>query len=143
MRKSSIVVLLLSGAISLSAIAAGISWGNWTNNEQTHVSSFSANNELKFWGQKCKWQPNLQKCEYTQGMTDGVWKYQEGMCWLGDKKQQLGNVMIYADTVQCCMSAQFLGKKLVLSNVWSKGTDELGICTDRVLSRAESLPTKG
>jgi hypothetical protein len=135
-----VVASLIFAALSLSAIAAVVSWGNWTDKEQTHIYSFAGNNELKFWGQKCKWQQNLQRCEYSQGKTDGVWQYQEGMCWLGDKKQQLGNVMIYADTLRCCMSAQFLGNKLVLSEVWSKGVDELGICTNRVLSRTQTLP---
>lgn len=132
--------LIIFGALSLSAIAAAVSWGNWADKELTHVYSFSGNNELQFWGQKCNWQKELQRCEYTKAKTDGVWQTQEGMCWLGDKKKQLGNVMIYADTLQCCMSAQLLGKKLVLSEVWSKGVDELGICTSRVLSRTQVLP---
>jgi hypothetical protein len=59
---------------------------------------------------------------------------------LGDKKQQVGNLMVYADTLQCCMSAQFLGPKLVLSEIWQKGTDHLSVCTSRVLKRAKETP---
>lgn len=144
MCKSKILVtaLLILISISLSAIAAAVSWGIWTNKEQTHVYAFLAKDELKFWGQKGTWRADLQRFEYSQGKTDGVWQYQEGICWLGDKKQQLGNVMIYADTLQCCMMAQFLGSKLVLSEVWHKGTDELGICENRVLTRTKSLPSE-
>lgn len=140
-----VVVALIATASVLTfterAEAAGNGSGAWTNNERTHVYAFLKNNELKFWGQKGAWRADLQQYTYTQAKTDGVWQYQEGMCWLGDKKQQQGNVMIYVDSLQCCMSAQFLGNKLVLSEVWRKGKDEYGVCVNRVLTES-SLPSE-
>lgn len=122
------------------AVAADNAWGVWTDKEQTHVYAFLKNSELKFWGQKSSWQADIQRNTYTKGKTDGVWQYQEGMCWTGDRKQQQGNVMIYVDSFQCCMMAQFLGNKLVLSEIWNKGYDEFGICTNRVLTKTKTLP---
>lgn len=137
--KTSIAVALITAANLLPftkpAVAAGDDWGVWTNNEKTHVYAFLRNNELKFWGQRTTWLADIQRNTYVQDKTDGVWQFQAGMCWLGDKKQQQGNVMIYVNSLQCCMSAQFLGNKLVLSAVWQKGDDDLGICTNRVLSK--------
>ena len=116
--------------------AGGNGWGVWTNSERTHVYAFLKNNELKFWGQRTTWDADLKRHTHTQAKTDGVWHSQAGMCWLGDQKQQQGNVMIYVDSLQCCMSAIFLGKKLVLSEVWKKGIDEYGVCQNRVLTNS-------
>jgi hypothetical protein len=138
-----VAFITAAGALLLlrNAAAAGNGWGVWTNSERTHIYAFLKNNELKFWGQKSTWRADTQRNTYTQAKTDGVWQYQEGMCWLGDKKQQQGNVMIYVDTLQCCMSAQFLGNKLVLSEVWEKGYDEYGVCINRVLTKT-TMPSE-
>ena len=94
---------------------------------------------MTFWGDLSKWRKDPQRPEYNK-KTDGVWKYQEGICWLGDKKQQQGNIMIYVDELRCCMSAEFLGNKLVLSEVWNKGIDYFDICVNRVLTKTQSIP---
>ena len=144
MRRIRVIALIAAaGVLLLTEVseAGDNGWGVWANNERTHVYALLKNNELKFWGQKGTYRADLQRYIYSQAKTDGVWQHQEGMCWLGDKKQQQGNVMIYVDTLQCCMSAQFLGNKLVLSNVWDKGHDEYGVCINRVLTKT-SLPSE-
>ncbi len=135
-----LVVVAHTLAMARYAVAADKAWGVWSDKEQPYVFAFLKNSELKFWGQKSSWQADIQRNTYTKGKTDGVWQHQEGMCWIGDKKQQQGNVMIYVDSLQCCMSAQFIGNKLVLSEIWNKGNDELGVCTSRVLTRVKAMP---
>ena len=144
MQKSVLVLVLIAViyvyCLTNNASAEDNAWGVWTNKKQTHVYAFLKNNELKFWGQKGSWRSDIQQYAYTQGKTDGVWRYKEGVCWIGDKKQQQGNVMIYADTLECCMMAQFLGNKLVLTEIWNKGHDEFGICENTVLTKTKSMP---
>jgi hypothetical protein len=122
------------------AIAADAGWGIWTDKEAMHTYAFLRNNELKFRGVKSNWRKEIQQYETTPGETDGVWQSGDDICWMGDKKQQKGNMMIYSDSLQCCMIAQFLGSKLVLSEVWQKGDDELGICENRVLTKIKKMP---
>ena len=122
------------------ANAADSGLGVWTDNDEKHTYAFLKNNELKLWGQLSKWDQHTKQTNYAPGKVDGVWKSGDNICWLGEKRQQVGNLMMYADSLQCCMSAQFLGSKLVLSEVWQKGTDNLGICTNRVLKRARETP---
>ena len=45
-----------------------------------------------------------------------------------------GNVMLYVDTKQCCLTARRLGKNLVLSLIWEKG--HANACQNRVLIRS-------
>ena len=137
-----IVLVIAAHTLGIAgyAVAADNAWGIWTDKEQTYVYAFLKNNELKVWGQKSTWRTDTLKYTYTKGKADGVWQYQEGMCWIGDTKQQQGNVMIYVDSLQCCMMAQFLGNKLVLSEIWNKGYDEFGMCNNRVLTKTKTTP---
>lgn len=145
-----IVPVLLLVAASGTSMAQQDSWGVWTDNKEVHTYAFLNSNDFKFWGQKAIWVPprinvfprESGRYEYAPAKTDGAWQQGTEVCWLGEKKQQSGNMLIYADTLQCCMTAQFLGNKLVLSEVWLKGTDELGICTNRVLLKTEKIPTE-
>ena len=71
------------------ADAAESGWGIWANNEKTHVYAFLPNNELKVWGQRYDYTIK----DYKPLSREGVWRYEEGACWIGDNKQQLGNAL--------------------------------------------------
>lgn len=137
-----IAVVVIAHTLTMTryANAADNTWGVWTDKEQSYVYAFLENSEFEFWGQKSTWRADIQRYTYTKGKTDGVWQYEEGICWIGDKKPQYGNLMIYVESLQCCMMVQFLGNKLVLSEIWNKGKDELGLCTNRVLTKASAIP---
>lgn len=67
----------------------------------------------------------------------GVWTFSPGQCWLGEKKQSVGNLMLYFDTVNCCLDTRFFGRRLVMTKVWMKGYSEVetrnSVCENRVL----------
>jgi hypothetical protein len=111
-------------------VAADTGWGIWERNDPnyTYTYHFKANNELKLW--------------YTGGQgKEGAWYYQQNTCWSGyEKNRQYGNVMVYVDSLQCCLLANFLGNKLVLSEVWQKGTDDYQICNNNVLTSIKENP---
>lgn len=134
------IVLLLLVSITgwFVAYAADGVWGVWTDRDESHYYAFLKNSEFKFRG--LKFNPKLMESERKE--TDGVWRSGDGICWIGDKKQQTGNVLIYVDSLECCMLAQFLGNKLVLSEVWQKGYHELNICSNRVLTRSKTMPAE-
>jgi len=128
-----VLVLLLS--LTLAGVSPSVGadggWGIWTDSNQSHTYSFLGNNELRF--------------RYSDQRTvEGVWEYVEGLCWLGPDKRQIGNIVLHVETVECCLNARFLGNKLILSEVWTKGYDFIGseACRNRVLNRASSPPKK-
>lgn len=127
MRQWKLLILLLMIAVK-PALAAEAGWGVWTDKEEKHTYAFLKNNEFRFLGERLS--------------RDGVWQSSAGICWLGDKKRQTGNLMIYVDTIQCCMAAEFLANRLVLSEIWQKGFDVnlTGICVNRVLTKRKTIP---
>lgn len=109
--------------------------GTWRDNSETYVYTFQKDNDFLFRGQK--WLPKPNGGAYEPRETKGAWQYSRGMCWLGENKEQPGNVMIYADTLQCCFNMRSLGSKLLLTKIWEKGQDALGICNNRVLNQVK------
>jgi len=104
--------------------------GTWTDGTHTYV--FLKNNVFKFTGRAATKDGGV-------GTAEGVWQSSPGLCWRGDNK---GSVMIYVETLQCCMQAMLLGGKLVLSEVWQKGSGIVGpslygVCENRVLNKAK------
>ena len=81
------LLTLLLVMVVTSVLAADAPWGVWADKDQKHTYAFLKNNEFRFWGERLS--------------TDGVWQSTPGICWLGDNKRQIGNLMIYVDTVQC------------------------------------------
>lgn len=140
--KQLLLVLLAINAVLETPIAeaADSGWGIWEDSAQDRTYAILRNNELKLWGKTGTWNQNTKQTTYSPRKTEGVWTSGEAICWLGDKKQQVGNLMIYADSLQCCMLARFLGTKLVLTEVWQKGSDTLGVCNSGVLNRATETP---
>jgi hypothetical protein len=126
-RQWSLLVLLILVPVN-PVFGAEAALGIWTDNEQKHTYAFLKNNQFRFWGDKSS--------------AEGVWQSSPGLCWRGDKKQQTGNVIIYVDTTQCCMQAEILGGKLVLSEVWQKGFDIklTEICINRVMTKRKDMP---
>jgi len=121
----------------IPAISADTAWGIWTDSEGKNTYAFLKNNEFRYWGPYSTYSKETNRLEYSQKKAEGVWQQGFNICWLGEQK---ANLMIYVDTLQCCMMAQFVGNKLVLSEVWSKGVDSLNICSNRVLTRIKELP---
>jgi hypothetical protein len=114
--------LLFPGRIHAAGAQSII--GRWSDNDE-NAYAFFKNNELTF---QSKGQVNP---------VEGVWEYQEGICWLNPDKRLVGNIVIHIDTMECCINARILGSKLVLSEVWSKGYSSRGSdsCSNRVLMR--------
>jgi hypothetical protein len=98
--------------------------GSWADNDGNNYV-FSHNHVFGF------------QAKRHVNVVEGVWEYQEGMCWLEPNKRLLGNVMIHIETMECCMNARILGSKLVLSEVWQKGVHALSFdaCEHRVLTK--------
>ena len=112
-----------------------VGWGIWADQDQTNVYAFLENNDFKF-------RHKYQGKSYTLA---GAWQTALGACWSDKNREQTGNLLIYANIVQCCMTAQFLGNNLVLTYVWDKpggvlSTDPGRFCQNRVLRRLQSMP---
>jgi len=119
--------------ITLEKTAAG--WGIWADQDQANVYAFLEKNDFKFRHRR-------------QGKTstlDGAWQTALGACWSDKDRQQTGNVLIYVNTIQCCLSAQFLGNNLVLTYVWDRpaggpSQDPDHFCQNRVLRKLQAMP---
>ncbi len=71
---------------------------------------------------------------------EGVWRSGTDICSLDGNK---GNLMIYVDTHQCCIQARWLGKNLVLSEIWAKGyASHVEHCSNRVLIKPKPDPKR-
>jgi hypothetical protein len=119
--------------MSAAALNADPVSGAWGDKDQSNKYTFLQTKEFRFWGRKSIFAEG--KINYTPVKADGVWAEGDGICWTDDQKQKKGNLMIYVDTLQCCMFAQMIAGKLVLTEIWSKGDDEFDICSNRVLNR--------
>ncbi len=138
-RKLSIFLLpLFVFSMSTSVLNADPVSGVWGDKDQSNTYAFLQTKEFRFWGRKSIFAEG--KLTYAPVKADGVWTEGDGICWIGEQKQQTGNLMIYVDTLQCCMLAQTIAGKLVLSEIWAKGYDEFDICSNRVLNRLKSMP---
>jgi len=113
--------------------------GTWANketfSEEADVYMFLENHEFRFL------EAGHRAGEWRHEELNGVWETGKDFCWLGNEPNKTyGNLMIYVGTVQCCLSVRWLGNKMVLSEIWSKG-DPSGVfstyCKNRVLSTIE------
>ena len=125
---------LASGADTDSE-KAGVAWGIWADQDQTNVYAFLENNDFKF----------RHRRQGKPSALEGAWKTALGACWSDKNREQTGNVLIYVNTVQCCMTAEFLGSNLVLTYLWEKpggaaNSDPDRFCQNRVLRRLQSMP---
>ena len=115
---SSILSVGRTTAITIASIAASLSahteelnsWGVWTDQDKKNTYAFAANHELVY----------VSSTEGRQHRSIGAWRYEPGVCWLGKEKEQLGNVLMYLNESECCVMAQRLGSRLILSFIWSK-----------------------
>ena len=125
------MLLALSLLASAATAYADEAWGVWSDKDGEYTYYFLENSEFRFSG--------------VHGPVEGVWKTRPDVCSLrGGNK---GNLMIYADTGQCCMDAQLLGGKLVLSDIWRKnpggGPHMWEVCANRVLKSVDPRGPKG
>jgi hypothetical protein len=121
----------------------------WADMEDKHIYSFLNNNEFRFVAEiqrpaeegDLEYDPRGTVKMITETeKAEGVYRLLgDNYCWLGTQLgTQKGNLMIYVDEIQCCMLMNFVGEKLVLSEVWMKPQfyfDHLGICSNRVLKK--------
>jgi hypothetical protein len=112
--------------------------GSWTDKEKNYTYSFLKDNEFRF-RQRLNWSNEKKKTEDNPRETEGIWRYGEDICWAGPSK---GNLMIYVDTMQCCMQAGIIGGKLVLTEIWRKEFCDFNICSNRLLNRVKSKGEK-
>ena len=104
-----------------------VEWGAWTDREEKVTYTFLEDHEFRFRWKRGQGQPDV--------MEEGAWETGTGICWPGAKDEgSKGNVMLYVDTKQCCLTARRLGKNLVLSLIWEKGG--ANACQNRVLRRS-------
>ena len=124
-----------AGGADISLEKPGVAWGIWADQDQANVYAFLEKNDFKF-------RHRHQGKSFT---LEGAWQTALGACWSDKDRQQTGNVLIYVNTVQCCMSAQFLGNNLVLTYVWDRpgggvNQDPDRFCQNRVLRKLQSMP---
>jgi hypothetical protein len=125
-RTHMILCMLISLLLASSSARAQQIEGMWSDSDRKNTYIFQRSNRFQFDGEVFGRHVSV----------NGVWETNPGLCWLGDNKRVTGNIILYVDTIQCCLSAQHLGGRLVLTEVWRKGGDvRLGqICQNRVLS---------
>jgi hypothetical protein len=140
-----LAILLSAWTIGLASPASGantdsdkggVAWGIWADQDQANVYAFLENNDFKF----------RHRRQGKPFALEGAWKTALGACWSDKNREQTGNVLIYVNTVQCCMTAEFLGSSLVLTYLWDKpagaGNSEPDrFCQNRVLRRMQSMPS--
>jgi len=124
-------MLLLS---SRAALAAQDVLGVWTDATAEVTYGFMETHEFLFRGGKrsekdgsTSWKQEAQ----------GSWQAAESVCWKGyENTQQPGNLMVYVQSLHCCLVAKRHDGNLVLTKVWEGGyTKFTGVCQDRVLRR--------
>jgi hypothetical protein len=106
--------------------------GVWTDEAGEVVYGFTDNHEFFF---------RAGKSGEKEGSTlwnqeaQGDWQTEESICWKGwENEQQQGNLMVYVQSLHCCLVAKRLAGTLVLTKVWEGGyTNFRGVCQNRVL----------
>lgn len=123
----------------LLSISVNASWleGNWywSTKFGRDILIFGTNN---FFIHQADYTIDDVKKSYKQY---GSWKYQLGVCRSGDKQEMgedttvEGNLVLSIDSTQCCLNAEQLGNKLVLTKVWVKGSGLAlhSYCSDNLL----------
>jgi hypothetical protein len=130
-------IVLFSLSTVTAAELAELLPGKWENEARTHSFEFRKSGDLTLTGHKVVMSARTKKYERISATSEGAWESREELCWKGDDKLQAGNLVVYSGSMQCCISAQFVGSKLILGEVWRKGSNELGVCANHVLTRAK------
>jgi hypothetical protein len=108
--------------------------GVWTDEAGEVVYGFKDNHEFFFRGSK-----RGEKDGTTSASQEaqGDWQTEGSICWKGwENSQEYGNLMVYVQSLHCCLLAKRLAGTLVLTKVWEGGYTNFGqVCQDRVLKR--------
>lgn len=134
MRPVLIAVFFLSVSIGVNASWPEGHW-YWSTKFGRDILIFGANDHLVF---QSDYTIDDEKKSYR---LFGSWKSQPGVCRSDDKKSMdegntsEGNLVIYIDSTQCCLQAEQLENKLVLTKVWVKGSGLAlhAYCSDHAL----------
>ena len=120
-----VLCLVVTAAVCGYTHANEIEWGVWTNSAGTVTFEF---------GKKYEFTYSIAFRDAVPYSVKGAWQTADGICWTGEKKETVGNVILYVESNQCCMNAQILGKRLILGYVWHKGDlYKPGYCFNDVL----------
>lgn len=111
--------------------------GSWADETKSYSFEFRKNGDLTLTGTKVVMSARTKKYERVSASSGGAWEARAELCWKGEDKLQSGNLLLYSGSMQCCISAQFVGSKLILGEVWRKGSNELGACANHVLNRVK------
>lgn len=68
----------------------------------------------------------------------GVYREGAGVCWLNkdDGSKLMGDLLLYIDQIQCCLSTEPISDKLAFTQVWEKGTGPgYRMCNTQVFRR--------
>lgn len=68
----------------------------------------------------------------------GVYREGPGVCWLNkdDGSKLMGDVLLYIDQIQCCLSIEAVSDKLAFTQVWEQGTGPgYRMCGNQVFRR--------
>jgi hypothetical protein len=115
----------------------GVVWAFGPTRTRPTFYAFLKNNDFKF----------RHRGQGKPSALEGAWKTALGACWSDKNREQTGNVLIYVNTVQCCMTAEFLGSNLVLTYVWDRpagaanNADPDRFCQNRVLRKLQAMPS--
>lgn len=137
-----------------SSIAAEKNWGIWTDKEKKYTYAFLKDNEFQFLGQQSSCD-GIYKNVRNDGVityecisnntpvkVEGAWKSGSEICWVGKDNRKTGNLIIFVDLLECCMSFEILGKTTVLNQIWKKGSDAFGLCETRILTKTSNISAK-
>ena len=134
--KRPVLIAVFSLLLSISVNASWLegTW-YWSTKFGREVLTFGTNNNLVY---QSIYTMDDEKKSYR---LFGAWKFQSGVCRSGDKQEMdegdtvEGNLVLNIDAAQCCLKAELLGNKLVLTKVWINGSG-LAIhayCSDNLL----------
>jgi hypothetical protein len=121
--KRCVLIAFFSFLAGISAYAdlLEVDW-YWSTRFGRDILAFGANNNL------------IYQSDYTIDDKSksyrlfGTWEFQQGVCQSSDKKDVSestvvkGNLVLYIDSTQCCLKAEFQDNNLILTKIWVEGS---------------------
>ena len=115
--------------------------GSWSDKNNVNIYNFHSKGDFEYYKRIANHSDNISLTDGNKlssyKLLKGVFSMGKDICRLNIQK---GDMMIYAEEMQCCIMTQIIAEKLVLTEVFSKGNDDMNMCTDRVLNKINTLP---
>jgi hypothetical protein len=136
-----VAVALMHIVLNTVCFASDNVIGSWSDKNNVNIYDFHSKGDFEYYKKIANHGDNLSLTEEgklsSYKSLKGVFSKGKDICRMNIQK---GDLMIYAEEMQCCIMTQIIAEKLVLTEVFSKGNDDMNMCTDRVLNRINTLP---